>query len=212
MLNGIFLNINNVNILHDINLSVNDNEILTIIGPNGSGKTSLIRIISGFIKPTSGYIKRYRDVIIGYMPQSININESMPITVKLFLDLMIKDQNIDYDICEYVGITKILNNYMYNLSEGEMKKVLLVQCLLRKPNLLILDEPVNGMDVMAENKFYKLIYNIKQQYNCTIVLVSHDLHTVMCNSDRVICLNKHICCEGHPNDVKMDHNFISIYE
>lgn len=197
-------------ILEDISFSVKKNEIVTIIGPNGAGKTSLLKLILGLSLPTSGKIWRKPDMIIGYMPQKIEMNPFLPLTVDRLLQLSqkkhIAESEID-KILEMIQITSLKNQSLQTLSGGEWQKVLLARALLRQPNLLVLDEPAQGVDVIGQAEFYQLLVTLRNQMNCAIVLVSHDLHLVMAATDHVICLNRHICCSGHPDTVIKDPQY-----
>ncbi len=197
-------------ILEDISFSVNKNEIVTIIGPNGAGKTSLLKLILGLSLSTTGKIWRKPDMIIGYMPQKIEMNPFLPLTVNRLLQLSqkkhIAESEID-KILEMIQISSLKNQSLQTLSGGEWQKVLLARALLRRPNLLVLDEPAQGVDVIGQAEFYQLLVTLRNQMNCAIVLVSHDLHLVMAATDHVICLNRHICCSGHPDTVMKDPQY-----
>ncbi len=197
-------------ILYDIDLDINKDEIMVIIGPNGCGKTSLIKIIAGIIKPTTGKLYQNDNLVIGYMPQLLELNKFMPVSTKEFLEIM-SGNKIDMELCDDIGVSDLLDKYIYNLSCGQLKKVLLLNCLLRKPDLLIMDEPVSGMDIRAEEKFYLLIDKLIKEYKFGVVMVSHDIHMIMRRSDRVICLNGHICCEGKASDIKGNRKFMNIF-
>lgn len=187
------------NILENINLIISEGQIITIIGPNGSGKTTLVRCILDLLKPTAGEIWIKDQLQIGYLPQKISINPSLPITVKDFLKLKIKNpikQNLLDKIVEETNIHKILLSPLQKISGGELQRVLLAKALLKEPQLLILDEPNQGVDVNGQVEFYKLIEKLRREKNIASLIISHDLHLVMKNTDYVICLHNHICCEG----------------
>ena len=186
------------NVLQNVSMTINRGEITTIIGPNGAGKSSLVRVILGLIAPDQGNIKRAEDLVIGYMPQKIHIDPTLPISTCRFLQLA----NTSHDAChkalDLVGIPEVKNTPFHKLSGGEMQRALLARAILRQPNLLVLDEPVQGVDFNGQNALYGLIGELRSSLNCGIVMVSHDLHLVMSATDHVICLNHHICCQGTP--------------
>lgn len=211
-LDNVSIEINNQKILYDISLTVNLNQIITILGPNGAGKSTLVKIILGLIQPTTGTIKRASDLTIGYVPQSINLNPTLPITVKRFMQL--NKQLSQIDIHKTLSLVKteyLINRSMHQLSGGELQRVLLAQALAKRPKLLILDEPTQGVDVNGQVLLYDLIINAKNEFNCGVLMVSHDLHLVMAKTDEVICLNHHICCSGTPASVSNDPEFISLF-
>ncbi|OCF99324.1 zinc ABC transporter ATP-binding protein ZnuC [Gilliamella apicola] len=211
-LDNVSIEINNQNILYDISLTVNLNQIITILGPNGAGKSTLVKIILGLIQPTTGTIKRASDLTIGYVPQSINLNPTLPITVKRFMQL--NKQLSQIDIHKTLSLVKaeyLINRSMHQLSGGELQRVLLAQALAKRPKLLILDEPTQGVDVNGQVLLYDLIIEAKNEFNCGVLMVSHDLHLVMAKTDEVICLNHHICCSGTPASVSNDPEFISLF-
>jgi zinc transport system ATP-binding protein len=197
-------------ILEDISFSVHESDILTIIGPNGAGKTTLLKLILGLNQPSEGKIWRKPDTLIGYMPQKIEINSFLPLTVSRLLQLSQKKHIAESEIIkvlEMIQITALKNQSLQTLSGGEWQKVLLARALLRQPKLLVLDEPAQGVDVIGQAEFYQLLITLRNQLNCAIVLVSHDLHLVMAATDHVICLNRHICCSGHPDTVIKDPQY-----
>ncbi|MDG1694246.1 MAG: zinc ABC transporter ATP-binding protein ZnuC [Porticoccaceae bacterium] len=198
-------------ILQNISMTVNRGEITTLIGPNGAGKSSLARLILGLISPDSGKISRAEDLIIGYMPQKIHIDPTLPISTCRFLQLA----NASLEDCnkalEQVGIPDVKHTPLHKLSGGEMQRALLARAILRQPNLLILDEPVQGVDFNGQNELYELIGELRSSLNCGIVMVSHDLHLVMSATDHVICLNHHICCQGKPEQVTQDPAYLDIF-
>lgn len=199
-------------ILDDISLSIYAGQIVTIIGPNGAGKTTLLRTLLGLIKPTSGDIWKKEGLTIGYVPQKLQLNPSLPLTVKRFLKLLphISNEQINKSM-EEVGASHILDRSMQSISGGELQRVLLARALLRKPQLLVLDEPTQGVDINGQVELYQLINQICNQYNCGVLMVSHDLHLVMANTNQVICLNQHICCSGYPEHVSNDPAFKELF-
>lgn len=197
-------------ILDNINLRLVPGKIVTIIGPNGSGKTTLVRSIIGIIKPTSGSIWLNPEIKIGYMPQKLNLNKNLPLNVLDFLKLEIGskiNKTTLNDVIQQLGIKDILSSDLRKISGGEMQRTLLAKALLVEPNLLILDEPISGLDINRQVEFYQLIDKLRLEKNISILIISHDLHTVMRKSDHVICLNHHICCEGAPEFVNKQQYF-----
>lgn len=212
------LEINNVNLvigqrtlLQDISLTLDSGEILTIIGPNGAGKTSLLRVAIGLLKPTSGTISQLPDTRIGYMPQKLYLDPTFPITVKRFMNTTGKQAERILPLLEEVGAGHVLNSPMQNLSGGELQRVILARALMREPELLVLDEPVQGVDVHGQMELYQLITRIRDQHKCAVMMVSHDLHLVMAATDRVLCLNQHICCSGSPESVTHDPAYLELF-
>lgn len=195
----------NRQILKDISFGIKKGEIVTIIGPNGSGKTSLARILLGLLKPTSGKIVKQQPLTIGYMPQKLTLDPALPITVRRFLRLQLgKNRATEADfirVVEEVGVTSLLETQLHDLSGGEMQRVMLARALLPIPGLLVMDEPVQGVDIQGQSAFYQLIEKIRSLHNTGILMISHDLHMVMKTTDHVICINHHICCQGSPENV-----------
>ena len=211
-LNNISVKINQQKILYDVSLTINLSQIITILGPNGAGKSTLVKVILGLISPTTGTIERASDLTIGYVPQSINLNPTLPITVKRFMQL---NKQLSYDdIIQTLSLVKaqyLIDRSMHQLSGGELQRVLLAQALAKRPKLLILDEPTQGVDVNGQVLLYDLIMDAKTKFSCGVVMVSHDLHLVMAKTDEVICLNHHICCSGTPASVSNDPEFVSLF-
>jgi len=201
-----------ITILTDISLHLHSKEIITLIGPNGAGKTSLIKILLGLSHATSGIVERREDLRIGYVPQRIVVPEVMPIRVYDFLNVT---GLYDAEQCEHmldeVNCAYLLYSPMQNISGGEMQRVLLARALLKKPQLLVLDEPASGMDIIGQQALYETIRHIRDKHDCGILMVSHDLHLVMAATDRVICLNTHICCTGHPDDVSEHPEYLKLF-
>ena len=188
--------------LSGVSMAVQPAEIVTILGPNGSGKSTLLRALLGIVPLTSGTVSRAPNLRLGYVPQKLAIDRSMPITVRRFLSLprRVTDAAATHALAR-VGLTHLEPRQMTELSGGQFQRVLLARALLGDPQLLILDEPTQGLDQAGEAAFYRLIEEVRQQPGVAVLMVSHDLHVVMAASDRVICLNGHICCEGTPRVV-----------
>jgi len=209
---NISLNHNGNNILDDVSLKLHPGEFITLIGPNGAGKSSLIKVLLGIIKQDSGQVSHSNNVRLGYTPQSFTANPFIQISVVDFLTLNQKaDKNFTNQTSELTGIKDILNSPLKNLSGGELQKVLLTRALLNKPNVLMLDEPAQNLDVDGQMQLYKLIQEIHQKQKSAVLMVSHDLHRVMKESTQVLCLYHHICCEGLPESILKDAQFNDLF-
>lgn len=209
---GIDLMIGQRQILQQVSLTIRRGEILTIIGPNGAGKTTLVRVALGLQPPTSGKIQCQSGIRIGYMPQRLHIDPTFPLTVKRFLALSGKKQRDKVlPMLEEVGAADVLESPIQEISGGELQRVLLARALMREPDLLVLDEPVQGVDVNGQMELYQLIAQIRDQRHCAVMMVSHDLHLVMAATDRVLCLNQHICCSGTPESVTHDPAYLELF-
>ena len=185
--------------LSGVSLHVEPGEIVTIVGPNGSGKTSLLRAIIGAVKPAKGRVIHGSGVKIGYVPQNLHIDETLPITVSRFLKLpsYVAVADISYALTQ-AGVPDLAKAQLSQLSGGQFQRVLLARALIGKPDLLLLDEATQGLDQRGSASFYQQIETVRQNTGCAILMISHELHVVMSASDRVICLNGHVCCEGTP--------------
>lgn len=198
--------------LENISLDLCSSEITTLIGPNGAGKSTLVRIILGLLNPSKGTISRRPALRIGYTPQHLRIDHTVPITVKRFLQLAGKPSSRDIDIAlSQVDAKYTLHSAMQSLSGGEFQRVLLARTLLKKSDLLVLDEPAQGVDLAGQNALYQLIKDIRDEQGCAVLMVSHDLHLVMSATDHVICLNHHVCCSGHPDSVSEHPAYLEIF-
>lgn len=187
--------------LDSVDFQIEKGEIVTIVGPNGSGKTTLLRALIGAI-PSNGNITRADNLKIGYVPQKLELDPSLPLSVKRFLSLPKRHPLADVTAAlETGGAGHIADSAMADLSGGQLQRVLLARALINKPNLLILDEATQGLDQPGAASFYQQIENVRSQLGCAVLMVSHDLHVVMAASDRVICLNGHVCCHGTPEIV-----------
>ena len=200
----------NRHVLSSISLTITKGQIVTIIGPNGSGKTTLARIILGLVNADSGHITRAAGLTIGYMPQKLTIDPVFPLTVKRFLTLA-GSKNLQDSIISETGIGHLLGSQIQSISGGELQRVLLAQVLLRNPQLLVLDEPVQGLDIQGQAEFYQLIERLRASRHISILMISHDLHMVMRTTDHVICINHHICCEGSAEDVSKHESYITLF-
>ena len=193
-----------------VSLQVEKGKIVTLIGPNGSGKSTTAKIALGIYKNIEGQVEKFTNNI-GYVPQKISIDWTLPLRVK---DFMLLTDNLKDDILDealtLTGVKHLRDNNLGNLSGGEFQRVLLARAISKKPELLVLDEPVQGVDFTGEIALYELIKKISEKLNCGILLISHDLHTVMTATDHVVCLNGHVCCSGSPKDVARN-NDIKLY-
>ena len=210
-LDQINVRIDERDILKNIDFSIIEKEIITLIGPNGAGKSTLIKIILGIVKPNSGKIKSKKQLKLAYVPQKFNPSHSLPLRVKDLLDLEHCDATIKAEIIRDTGIAKLENSKVQQLSGGERQRVLLARALLRQPNLLVLDEPMQGLDIQSEAELYDYVRSLPDRYGCSILIVSHDLQWVMQGTQRVICLNKHICCSGLPDSVQNHPEYQAIF-
>ena len=211
-LENINLNFADQNILKNINLEIKKGDFITIIGPNGAGKSSLIKIIIGSVKNDYGKIVRNKNLKIGYVPQKIDINQTIPINAKYFLQLNQKIKPKLFDkILRDLKIENFLETQLNNLSGGQRQKILLAKALLSEPNLLILDEPAQNLDISGQLEFYHYIKNLHQEQKTSILMISHDLHIVMSSTKKVICLNRHICCQGEPKIIAKNPDFKEIF-
>tara|TARA_B100000315_G_scaffold252467_1_gene289340 strand:- start:963 stop:1763 length:801 start_codon:yes stop_codon:yes gene_type:complete len=199
-------------ILKGIDLSITGGELVTLIGPNGAGKTTLIRAILGLIKPTTGTVRRRGGLRIGYMPQQLVIEPTLPLPVYRFLGLAgAVSRRQCRQVLEEVGASQVWKTAIGDISGGEFQRVLLARALLRDPELLVLDEPVQAVDINGQTELYELIGALKDKRGCSVLMVSHDLHLVMSSTDRVVCINGHLCCAGHPEDVSRDPSYIALF-
>ena len=206
---GVFQN--NKWLVKGVSLEVEKGKIVTLIGPNGSGKTTTAKIALGLYKNIQGKVDKFTKKI-GYVPQKISIDWTLPIRV---LDFMLLTQNLTddeiTDALNLTGVEHLKNNNLRNLSGGEFQRVLIARAIAKKPDLLVLDEPVQGVDFKGEIALYELIKTISDKLNCGILLISHDLHVVMSATDHVVCLNGHVCCSGNPVDVAQDKNYKELF-
>lgn len=199
-------------VLHDISLTVQPGEIVTILGPNGSGKSTLLRALLGIVPAAEGRITRQPGLRIGYVPQKLTIDRTMPITVRRFLSLpsRVTDAQAEEALAR-TGMAGQGGEQMTTLSGGQLQRVLLARALLGRPQILMLDEPTSGLDQPGEAAFYRLIEEVRHQTGAAVLMISHDLHVVMAASDRVICLNGHICCEGTPRVVSTAPEYRALF-
>ncbi|KNX40836.1 Zinc import ATP-binding protein ZnuC [Roseovarius tolerans] len=210
--NGIAVRLGGAMVLHDVSLAIDRGEIVTIVGPNGSGKSTLLRTIIGAIKPAKGQIRRSPGLRIGYVPQKLHIDPTLPLTVARFLSLPRRHAPATVRAAlEQAGLPDLRDRQMTDLSGGQFQRVLLARALMENPDLLILDEATQGLDQPGSAAFYRRIEEVRQEIGCAVLMVSHELHVVMSASDRVICLNGHVCCEGRPEIVAQAEEYRAIF-
>lgn len=199
-------------VLFDIDLVLARGEIVTVVGPNGSGKSTLVRLLIGAVAPSQGQVIRAPGLSIGYVPQSLAIDATMPMTVHRFLGLPHRRSRAEIRAAlARCGVEELERRQISELSGGQFQRVLLARAILNSPDVLILDEATRGLDQPGEAAFYLLIEDLRQALGCAVLMVSHDLHVVMRASDRVICLNGHICCEGTPTVVSSRPEYRALF-
>ena len=196
-------------VLSAISLEVKHNQVVCLVGPNGAGKTTLLKAIVGNCRPSRGQIRIKPRVRIGYVPQRIHIDPILPITVARFLQLAGDYKQSRF--YERLSLDELLATPLQNISAGQMQRVLLAYALVKNPELLILDEPAQGMDVNAKAWFYHLLGDIKETFGCGVLIASHDLHFVMAATDHVVCLNRHVRCQGHPDSVTTHPDYLELF-
>ena len=210
-LDNVGISINDKWLVKGVSLQVKKNKIVTLIGPNGSGKSTTAKIALGIYKKIQGKVEKYTNKV-GYVPQKISIDWTLPLRVKDFMTLT---ESLDNEtITEALSLTGVIHLKEKNLSDlsgGEFQRVLLARAISKRPELLVLDEPVQGVDFTGEIALYELIKKICDELNCGILLISHDLHTVMTATDHVVCLNGHVCCSGSPMDVAKNNEYKALF-
>ncbi len=189
-------------VLENISFAVPAGKIVTLIGPNGAGKTTLLKIVLGILPPTSGVLVKKSELKIGYVPQKLSVPATVPLTVRRFMAL--GHRSAKQDILAALKETdaeSLADRSVHPLSGGETQRVLLARALMQQPDLLVLDEPAQGLDPASEESLYELISKLNKERGCAVLMVSHDLYVVMAKTDKVICLNRHICCSGKPQEI-----------
>ena len=216
--NNILVKLNNAGfkqngkwLVEGVTLAVEKGKIVTLIGPNGSGKSTTAKIALGIYKNIEGSVEKYTNKV-GYVPQKISIDWTLPIRVRDFMLLTenIKEEKID-EALSLTGVIHLKNKSLGNLSGGEFQRVLIARAICKKPELLVLDEPVQGVDYTGEIALYELIKKISDSIHCGILVILHDLHTVMTATDHVVCLNGHVCCSGSPMDVARNNEYKTLF-
>jgi zinc transport system ATP-binding protein len=199
-------------VLAGVDISVRGAEIATLIGPNGAGKTTLLRVLLGLVAPDGGAVERKPGLRIGYMPQRLVIDDLLPLPVRRFLELgRPAGRESLAAVLEEVKAAHVIDSPVQAISGGELRRVLLARALLRDPELLVLDEPVQGVDVVGQGDLFRLILSIRDRRRCGVLMVSHDLHLVMAATDTVLCLNGHVCCTGRPEAVTRHPEYIALF-
>jgi len=199
-------------LVRGVSMTVEAGEIVTLIGPNGSGKSTTAKLALGVLSVDEGHISRKEGLCVSYVPQNLKLSPHLPLTVTRFLRLTSRPDRKAINLAlKATGTDHLADEQMGSLSGGEFQRVLLARAILSSPELLVLDEPVQGVDFKGELALYELIEDIRNQLNCGILLISHDLHVVMSTTDRVICLNGHVCCSGTPATVSSSDEFKSLF-
>lgn len=199
-------------LVRGVDLKLAPGEIVTLIGPNGSGKTTTAKLALGILSPQEGTVTRKSGLRVGYVPQKLSVDWTMPLRVREFMSLTTAMVAGERDrALERTGARSLLDRELRNLSGGEMQRVLLARAIAATPGLLVLDEPVQGVDFNGEIELYDLIKSVRDETGCGILMVSHDLHVVMAATDRVICLNGHVCCNGTPESVALSEEYKALF-
>lgn len=199
-------------LVRGVDLTVDKGEIITLIGPNGSGKSTTARMALGILPVHEGKAARRNGLVVGYVPQKLTIDWTVPLTVERFMTLTSRPSEQELVAAlDSVGVAHMLKAQVRLLSGGEFQRVLLARAIARKPDLLVLDEPVQGVDFAGEIALYELIASLRSTLDCGILMISHDLHVVMAATDRVVCLNGHICCSGTPQNVAKSPEYLQLF-
>lgn len=211
-LNKISVSFGDKPVLKDVTFALNKGDIVTLLGPNGAGKSTIVRVVLGLLAPTSGTINRASSLSIGYVPQKLHLDTTLPLTVKRFMMLKqgVRTAHL-LPALERVKAAHLIDQPMQKLSGGETQRVLLARALLNKPDLLVLDEPAQGVDINGQVALYDLINQLRTELGCAVLMVSHDLHLVMAKTDQVLCINGHICCSGTPDVVSNHPEFVAMF-
>ena len=208
---GIHVALGGREVLAGVEVAVADGEIVTLIGPNGAGKTTALRVILGLQEADRGRVYLRPGISIGYMPQRLSLDPALPMTVGRFLALTDSGSGRRKRALDEAGVGGALETPLSDVSGGELRRVLLARALLRDPDLLVLDEPAQGVDVGGQADLYRLIGRLRESRGCGVLLVSHDLTMVMAETDHVICLNRHVCCAGRPETVARDPSYAALF-
>ena len=199
-------------VLDRVSIEVRRREVLSLIGPNGAGKTTVVRALLGLIKPDSGSVRHAPGLIVGYVPQRIAPEELLPLTVRRFLAMAGRGGRVEAEeTLDEVGVAEVMERQLSSLSGGEYRRVLLARALLRNSDLLVLDEPVQQVDFAGQLAMHQLIARLRDRRGCGVLIISHDLHLVLGATDRVVCINGHVCCAGEPEAVSRHPEYISLF-
>lgn len=210
-LRRVTVNFDNRPVVDHVDLRVQRGDIITIIGPNGAGKTTLIKAVLGIQPISGGALTIAPGLTIGYVPQHLTLETTLPLSVKRFMLLSGRSHRECEEALAKTGVDHLLNASVHHLSGGEKQRLLLARALARRPDLLVLDEPAQGVDINGQAALYDLIRSLRDDLNCGVIMISHDLHLVMAATDKVICLNQHVCCSGYPADISHDPAFIETF-
>ncbi len=209
---GLSVRLGGRTVLSGVDFEIHPEEVVTLIGPNGAGKSTLVRALLGLVTPSAGRVERRRGISVGYLPQRLTIDPTLPMTVRRFLQLWGRaDDATLTGLLEEVGVPGLADQPVQGLSGGETQRVLIARALMRRPDLLVLDEPNQGVDVGGQAAMFKLIDRLRRSRRCGVLLISHDLHLVMAATDRVVCLNGHVCCAGHPEAVSRHPEYLALF-
>ena len=199
-------------VLDRVSIEVRRREVVSLIGPNGAGKTTAVRALLGLIKPDAGIVRHEPGVVVGYVPQKFEQEELLPLTVRRFLAMAGRRARADAAATlDEVGVESVADRQLSSLSGGEFRRVLLARALLRHPDLLVLDEPVQQVDFSGQLAMHQLISRLRDRRGCGILVISHDLHLVLGATDRVVCINGHVCCAGEPEAVSRHPEYIALF-
>lgn len=210
-LGGVTVRFGDLLVVDRIDLTVSRDDIITIIGPNGAGKTTLVKAVLGIQPITAGSIWRRPGITVGYVPQHLHLQPTLPLSVRRFMSLTGEPERDCRQALELTGVGHLYDASVHHLSGGEKQRVLIARALARRPDLLVLDEPAQGVDINGQAALYDLIRGLRDTLHCGVIMISHDLHLVMAATDKVICLNQHVCCSGLPADISNDPAFIDTF-
>ncbi len=212
VMNAVGLMRSNKRILDHVDMVVSEGEIVTLIGPNGAGKSSLVKVALGLEKADDGTVVRRPDLRIGYLPQRFALDSSLPMSVRRLMTLTVDVTKTQLRAAlDELSVGSLIDASIHTLSGGELQRVMMARAMLRNPNLLVLDEPTQNLDMNGAVECYQIIQRIRDRTGCGVLLVSHDLSIVMAATTRVYCLNSHVCCSGHPEDVGRDPEFLRLF-
>ena len=199
-------------LVRGVDLTVRRGESVTLIGPNGAGKSTTAKIALGLLAPDEGQASQAPDLMVGYVPQKLSIDWTLPLSLWRFMSLTNRvEDSAAREALETVGISRLADAEVRHLSGGEFQRALLARAIARNPDLLVLDEPVQGVDYSGEIALYELIGNIRRTLGCGILMISHDLHVVMADTDSVVCMNGHVCCQGPPRMVAENPEYLALF-
>jgi zinc transport system ATP-binding protein len=211
-LEGVSVRLDGRDVLSGVDLEIRPGEVTTLIGPNGAGKTTLARVVLGLQRVRAGRVHRRPGLSVGYMPQRVVVDPVLPLTVERMVTLTRRaDRSRVLDALDQVGCRHLAGQAVQTLSGGEMQRIMLARALLGRPQLLVLDEPAQNVDVIGQAELYDLIARLRRSQGCGVLLISHDLHVVMAATDKVVCVNGHVCCSGTPEAVSRDPVYLGLF-